>query len=345
MVKLLGAAATYTAQCSQERVAFDAVWSGCVLLRRLYSLCNIRCMSRHRVAEPDKMRATDLILDRFASLSPKLQTAARFVADHPNEVVIASMRTLAERAKLQPATLVRLAQQLGYSGWPDLKSAVAEELGLHSASYGQRAKTLTARRQKTDLLSEMFIAQRQNLDLTEAHCVDAVHQAVKLLKSAKSVHVAGFRASFSIAYALFYGYRLFRDTVHLIDSQGGGLEMQLRPIGPRDVVVAISFAPYSRETLSVIEAAQRAGAHIVALTDSSTSPLALAADVEIIFSGRSPSFFPSAATAVAVTESLLELLVADGGDAVVQKIEQAEQQLFDLGAYVEPPPRRQAVKR
>ena len=291
------------------------------------------------------MRATDLILDRFSSLSPRLQAAARFIADHPNEVVIASMRTLAERAKLQPATLVRLAQQLGYSGWPDLKLAFADELGLHSESYGQRARALAARGQKTDLLSEMFIAQRQNLDLTEAQCAGAVHQAVKLLKNAKSVHVAGFRASFSIAHAMFYGYRLFRDTVHLIDSPGGGLEMQLRLIGSRDVVVAISFAPYSQETLSVIETAQRAGARIVSLTDSSTSPLALAADVAIIFSGHSPSFFPSATPAIAVTESLLELLVADGGDAVVQKIAQAEQQLFDLGAYVEPPPKRQAIKR
>ena len=59
------------------------------------------------------MKATDLILDRFPSLSPQLQVAARFVVDHPNEVVIGSMRTLAERAQAQPATFVRLAQQLG----------------------------------------------------------------------------------------------------------------------------------------------------------------------------------------------------------------------------------------
>lgn len=64
------------------------------------------------------MPARELILARFASLSPTLQVAARFAVDHPNEVVILSMRSLAERAQVQPATFVRLAQSLGYSRRP-----------------------------------------------------------------------------------------------------------------------------------------------------------------------------------------------------------------------------------
>ncbi|MGH8788490.1 MAG: MurR/RpiR family transcriptional regulator [Cupriavidus necator] len=290
------------------------------------------------------MQAKDLIVQHFPSLSPKLQAAARFVVDHPNEVVIASMRTLAERAQVQPSTLVRLAQQLGYGGWPELKSAFAEDLGLHAERYGQRAKSLAARGSDADLLGEMFVAQRQNLDATEAQCATALREATKLLKRAKTVHVAGFRASFPIAYSLVYGYRLFRNSVHLIDGQSGGLEMQLRPIERQDAVVAISFAPYSRESVLVVEAAKAAGARVIALTDSSTSPLALAADVSVLFSAASPSFFPSVAAAVAVTEALLELLVADAGEPVAQQIDRAEQHLFDSGAYLEPPAKRYPAK-
>ena len=77
------------------------------------------------------MGAREQILDQFSALTPRMQAAARFIVDHPNEVVIASMRTLAEKAKAQPATLVRLAQQLGYAGWPELKSAFARDLAQH----------------------------------------------------------------------------------------------------------------------------------------------------------------------------------------------------------------------
>ena len=45
------------------------------------------------------MKARQQIIDGFDALSPRRQVAARFVIDHPNEVVIGSMRTLAERAR------------------------------------------------------------------------------------------------------------------------------------------------------------------------------------------------------------------------------------------------------
>jgi DNA-binding MurR/RpiR family transcriptional regulator len=290
------------------------------------------------------MSAIDQILQRFASLSPSLQAAARFVVDHPNEVVTVSMRTLAERAQTLPATLVRLAQHLGYAGWPELKQAFVEDLGLHDGQYGQRAKSLVSRGRAGDLHNEMFAAQHANLAATEALCGKSLRDAAKLLKRARAVHVAGFRASAPVAATLVYGYRLFRNTVHLIDGQMGGLEMQLRPIERRDAVVVISFAPYSREALSVLDAAKAAGAAVVALTDSSVSPLALAADVAVLFAAASPSFFPSIAAAIAVTESLLELLVAEAGDSAAQLIDLAEKQLLESGAYVRTADKKRGAK-
>jgi DNA-binding MurR/RpiR family transcriptional regulator len=290
------------------------------------------------------MGARDLILDRFPSLSPTMQQAARFVVDHPNDVVIASMRTLAERAGAQPATFVRLAQQLGYSGWPELKSAFADDLGLNSNRYGQRAKGLAERGHDPALVGEMFTAQHRNLDATQAQSAPSMRDAAKVLKRAKVVHVAGFRASFPMAYSLHYGLRLFRNSVALIDGQAGALELQFRAIDKADAVVVISFAPYSREALQVLEAARDGGARVVAFTDSSASPLALGADVAILFSVDSPSFFPSVAAGVAATEALLEILVAEAGAHVVDAIERAEQQLFDSGAYLPPVAKRQPMK-
>ena len=286
------------------------------------------------------MGAREQILEQFTSLTPRMQAAARYVVDHPNEVVIASMRTLAEKAQAQPATLVRLAQQLGYDGWPQLKEAFARDLGLHSSTYGERAKSLTQRGRTQDLARELFAAQRSNLDITETTAAPQLEQAVKLLRKARAVHIAGFRASHQVAFSLFYGWRLFRNSVHLVDSSGAGLETQVRAIERQDAVVAISFAPYSREALAVAQHARAAGAALIALTDSGASPLALGADLVLPFSPASPSFFPSVAAAVALTEALLEQLVAEGGDGVVERIDRVERELFDSGAYLQPPPRR-----
>ena len=283
------------------------------------------------------MDARERILQRFAGLSPTLQAAARFVVDHPNEVVVVSMRTLAEHAGVQPATLVRLAQQLGYGGWPALKTAFAQDLGLglgaEGQRYGQRARRLAVRGRQADLVGELFAVQQRNLEATQAHCGALLGDAARLLKRAKTVHVAGFRASHPVAYALFYGYRLFRNSVQLVGAHAGGLDAELRAIERNDAVVVASFAPYSGESVTVIEHARAAGARVVALTDSRASPLALGADLSLLFAVDSPSFFPSVAAAVALTEALLEQLVADGGEAVATHIGRVERQLFDSGAY------------
>lgn len=286
------------------------------------------------------MTAKEALLNNFESLSPTLRTAAKFVIDHPNEAVIMSMRSLAARAAVQPATFVRLAQQAGFAGWNELKDAFAHDLGLHADRYGRRAKTLAGRGRDAGLLSELFAAQRYNLEATEAGSAASLRNAASLLQKANAVHVAGFRASFPIAYALLYGYRLFRQQVHLIDGQAGGLEMQTRNIAPKDAVVVISFSPYSRESLVVAQQAKASGVKVIALTDSSASPLALIADSAILFAINSPSFFPSTVAGIAVVEALLEILVANDSETVAKEIDRAEEGLVSSGAYLQTPTKR-----
>lgn len=291
------------------------------------------------------MNVRDIIRKRFPDLSPTLQNAARYVLEHPNEVVIASMRTLAAKAEVPPATLVRFAQQLGFAGWPQLKDAFTLELGLGSDQYGQRARNLVGRGPDDALTGEMFKVQRRNLDLTEAQNARSLKRAAKLLERGKAVHVAGFRASFAIAFSLVYEYRLFRNSVHLIDGQGGSLEMQLRAVEKTDVVVVISFAPYSREAELVAHAARKAGCKLIAFTDSVASPLSLVADETLLFAVSSPSFFPSIAAGQALAEALLELLVSQAGSPVIERIDQAENQLFETGAYLQRPSVRQSAPK
>jgi len=280
------------------------------------------------------MSVSEDLRHRFAELSPAMQQVARYVLDHPNDVVTSSMRTIATRADSTPATLVRFAQHIGYAGWPQLKAVLTSEMGLGPEAYGVRARQLVGRVKDRTLTGEMFEVQRRNLETTQRQIDATLTSACALLEKAGAVHAAGFRACFPIAFSFVYVYRIFRDSVHLIDGQGGSLEMQHRVLAKGDALVVISFAPYSREALQVAQAAKAAGCKILAVTDSVASPLSLLADETLLFAIRSPSFFPSIAAGVAVTEALLELLASRAGKSVVKRIDQAEAQLFESGAYL-----------
>jgi len=283
------------------------------------------------------MTIRDDIRERFAALSPALQQVARHVLDHPNDVVTSSMRTVGTRAGSKPATLVRFAQHLGFAGWPQLKEAFANDMGLGSEAYGARARQLVGRAADHTLVDELFDVQRANLELTHRQNQSTLQRTCALLEKSPAVHAAGFRSCFPVAFSFVYLYRLFRPTVHLVDGQGGSLEMQQRAFAKGDALVVTSFSPYSREALQVTEAAKAAGCRVVAITDSAASPLSLLADETLLFSIRSPSFFPSVAAGLALTEALLELLASRAGKAVVKRIDRAEAQLFESGAYLMAP--------
>ncbi|MDQ6638730.1 MAG: MurR/RpiR family transcriptional regulator [Pseudomonadota bacterium] len=280
------------------------------------------------------MSFDDDLRRRFTGLSPALQQVARYVLDHPNDVVTSSMRAVGSRASSTPATLVRFAQHIGYAGWPELKAKLTADMGLGPETYGRRAKKLVRRAKDRTLTGELFEVQRRNLEITQRQIEAALQPACVLLERARTVHVAGFRACLPIALSLLYVYRLFRDSVHLVDGPGGTLEMQQRAFARDDAVVVVSFAPYSREALQVARAAKASGARVLAITDSLASPLSLLAEETLLFSILSPSFFPSIAAGIALVEALLELLASRAGRAVIKRIDAAEALLFESGAYL-----------
>ena len=282
------------------------------------------------------MNLRENIVSQFSLLSPELQRAAEFSLQNANQLVVQSMRAFAAEAGVKPATLLRLAQRLGYNGWRELKSAFIDDLGLGNDTYVSKAEKLIAKGTQPALYEEVFLAHQANLAFTQAENQRAMQQAVTLLDEAKQVYICGFRASFPIAWSLFYVYRLFNRQVSLIDGLASNIEVFTREINGEDCLLLTSFSPYSRESLDVLNAARQAGARIIAITDSPVSPLAQAADCTLLFSLSSPSFFPSIVSGMGVAECLLAMLVARHGREAVNKIESTERYLQRSGAYVMP---------
>jgi DNA-binding MurR/RpiR family transcriptional regulator len=253
------------------------------------------------------------------------------------------MRSVAAKARVQSATLVRLAQHLGFSGWPELKALFVDWLRTSPERYSVRARSLTSQSRSEQLLTDLFRTQCSNIEATAAANSESLLQAARLIEKAKEVYIAGFRACHPIAFTLQYLYRFFRWNVNRLSGGDSSLEMGLRALQPQDAVIVISFTPYSREALTVVQEARRRGCTIIALTDSYASPLARNANATIVFSVQSPSFFPSIVSGIAAAEALVELLASRGGERAVRRIEHAEQQLFELG-YVAQDGRRPKPK-
>src|SRR5262249_32558555 len=81
---------------------------------------------------PDDRRAYAEFMERvralYPELTPQFQAGAKYLLDHPDEIAVSSMRSVARSAQVQSSTLVRLAQRLGFAGWPEMKAIFVERV-------------------------------------------------------------------------------------------------------------------------------------------------------------------------------------------------------------------------
>ncbi len=276
------------------------------------------------------------IQQRFQDLTPQFQVGARYLLDYPAEIPIASMRQVATQAGVQPATLVRLAQTLGYPGWAELKQVFVQSLHSAPRHYADRAQTMMRGGGVKDIYTRTLNTQADNMRLLGELPTGQIDDVATHIARGRHVYIGGFRASFAAAYTFYYLYRLFRPSVTLLRSDAGTLEMDLDLISRHDTVVIISFAPYSHESMRVLEASRQAGAHVVALSDSMVAPLVLGADSTLLFSTETPSFFPSVTAAVTLSEILVEALLARSGEQALADLRRRENRLHTTGAYLTP---------
>lgn len=287
----------------------------------------------------DKHQLDKLIEETFHSLTPTLQRAARFILDHPNDIALQSMRTVAGMAKLQPASMLRLARQLGFGGYEEMRDCFRHWLTERDSMFTQRADALRKRSngdQNTGLISEMLSAEQANLEDTfSPERYDQILAAHALLTGARQIYVVGLRSLFPAAYYFSYVCGMFLNNTTLLSGVGGAFADELRRIGPEDALVVFSYHPYAQDALRAVQFSRECGAKVVAITDSPVSPVAAPSDVLIVVRNATPSLFPSVVPALAVSQTLAALLVANGSEDSLQKIANSEAQLKRFSVYVE----------
>ncbi|MBV6272616.1 MurR/RpiR family transcriptional regulator [Alcaligenaceae bacterium CGII-47] len=275
------------------------------------------------------------IQSRYKDMSPQFQIGAHYLIDHPTEITLISMRKIASLAGVHPATLVRLAQYLGYAGWDEMKAVFSDRLRMLPGGYADRAQALVADTPSRATAWEQTVhAQSVDIHALGSANATALPDAIQALHQARRLHITGFRASHAVAFSFQYLCSLFKPEVFLLDNHAGTLNTALHHLSPDDVIVLISFAPYSREIMQISAAAVHAGCTIIALSDSKLAPIALEADHVLTFATHSSSFFPSTVAAQALVELLAQHMLLLADPSAIQGLADIERRLHDTGAYL-----------
>lgn len=279
------------------------------------------------------------LLDGFEDLPGQLQLCARYIIDHPHEIGLQSMRTLAANAEVQPNSFVRLARQLGFEGYDALRERFRDFVRGGIGSSPDRVRWLQQMDREggsTAIFGSMAAACLENTEKMFAQqSVQDLERAVDLMINARRVYVLGLGLAYPLAYNFWYVARMGFDHFVLTPRHGSLPSDDLIRMDERDCLLAMTFQPYRRDTLAAVQRAKQAGAKVIGVTDSSAAALCREADLGLVSPTHTPQFFHSNSAVTALLESLCALLVVRGGDEASAAVEAFHSARWEENIYDE----------
>lgn len=264
-----------------------------------------------------------------------LQTLAGLV-DSPRQTAVYSISELAKNVGVNASTLTRLAKRLGYGGFADLQSVfrrhVAEERDFYSERAGRLLSSEEMRRKSISLMAKVAQEESANISsMLKDIDAQALEHAASRLADAARVRTYGLRQFYSIACFISYSLGMVRREVAVLDESGHGVAHALAQLTPGDVILVLGSSPYTRATVDVCRTAAAHGIHIIAITDSSASPLAASASQTFITPTRGTFFSNSMAACLILAEGLLALVAQRLGKEAVAALKRRELFIDELG--------------
>jgi RpiR family carbohydrate utilization transcriptional regulator len=238
-------------------------------------------------------------------LSRKRREAIRPVLENPQEFVLMSARVLGERLGIDAATVVRIAQTLGFESYRDFQRYLHGVAIARATSLDTMKASVRRNGGVEDLVHDSLDRDLQNLNNLR-HSIDYGALARVVPRFYKSSRILIFSGDLAASLAAYFEHQLAILGLPVVSVASWGRIMHVaRSTGKKDLVIAISFRKGLRQTVEGLQLAHRNGAYCIGITDTHVSPVAQSCEEAFLASIEAPPFGASYIAPMALLNSFL----------------------------------------
>jgi len=209
------------------------------------------------------------INSRLDQLTKSEKKIADYLQHNFEEAAFFPAAELAERLNLSEATVVRFAQSIGFSGFPELRQCL-QELFKEKVTHTYRLrKKLAELSLEAHILEQVMAMEMEYLtDALRTVSRAAFDEAVRLIHGARRLFVYGLSGSATMAELLEHRLRRFGIEVVPLTQSGREVCEKLLMLTDEDVFLAILFFNLSEVMVSTLDYARHCGCQVILLTDT-----------------------------------------------------------------------------
>ncbi len=249
--------------------------------------------------------------DQLRTALPDLTRAERQLATHILShypvAALGSITVLAKAAAVSTPTVVRLAQKLGFKGYPDMQGALRGEVEAMLVSPLAKHDRWAGGVPDTHVLNRFADAVVANLQSTLGQIDHAEFDAAASLLAdpSRAVFAMGGRITHALADYFISLMKVVRPEVALLSNNSTTWPPMLLDMRPGDVLLVFDIRRYENAVLQLAEMAKEQGAEILLITDRWVSPAAAHARHTLACHVEAPSAWDSNVTLMVLVETLL----------------------------------------
>jgi len=246
-----------------------------------------------------------LIQSKFSRLSKGQKLISVFILKSYDKAAFMTAAKLGNSVGVSESTVVRFANELGFSGYPKLQKAL-QELIKNKLTTVQRLELSKDFGTDADALKGVLKADIENIRATlEKINPYTFEQVLNSIFEAKNIYIIGLRSSTALSEFLGFYLNIILQNVRVVSYGISDIFEQMINVHEGDLVIGIGFPRYATKTIDALDFSKARGAAVVALTDSLLSPLATKADYTLIAQSNMASFVDSLVAPLSVINALI----------------------------------------
>ena len=189
---------------------------------------------------------------------------------------------------------------------------------------------------QSEILTSVLTADIEKLQHTIQHLDAAAFEtAVDAILAADHIYIMGLRSNEPLAEFLHFYLNMIRGNVVLLKSTSVSetFEQMIR-IDEKDCFIGISFPRYSMRTLKAMEFANDRNAKVIAITDTTHSPMNLYSSCNLLARSDMVSIVDSLVAPLSVINALVVAMCLKCPQAVKQNLEMLEETWNNYQVYL-----------
>lgn len=268
--------------------------------------------------------------EKYDELTPSFRKLADFVLQNQLDAAFMTATELANRLDVDAATVVRFAQELGYTGFRELSKEIQEVVRSElKASY---TADLDAEKD-LQLFRGLLGNEKHNLELAQDRLSEEVDSLLPALLDADRIWVVGQGLCVHLAGLCASALRQVGLPAMHVTADPLEAAANLQEIGANDMVIGVSLAGMDLETANVVRFARERGAETLVLGSSSVAAAALEAETSLICPGPTQTDIPSFTGLAAMIVVVVVAFAArypEEAEAVTEAMRQTYQKLLKM---------------